>query len=230
MGNIQHLGVIMDGNRRWAKHKNLPSIEGHKKGAETLFSLCDWCINFKIKYLSAYVFSTYNWNRTELEISNLFNLMIFILEDKIQECINNGLHITIMGDTGKLNQKIQIALSELEYKTRNGNNLFLNLAINYGGKEEILYSIKSMLKDLSKEEILYQLNEELLEKYLYTKNMPNIDLLIRTGGFQRISNFMLWQSACAEMYFTSLLWPEFSYSDFQDVLNFYDNTIINNGK
>lgn len=228
MNKLKHLAVIMDGNRRWAKIHSLPSIKGHEKGAKNLFTLCDWCITHKISFLSVFVFSTYNWNRTELEIFNLFKLMKNIFYKEIEKCIEKNIKVNIIGDYSAIDNDCRFVLEQLKEKTKDCNGLTLNMAINYGGKEEIIYAIKNMLSQ--EENVFENLSDKTLSKYLYVKDMPNIDLIVRSGGFQRLSNFMIWEASCAELYFTPTLWPDFDYKSFLEAIDFYYNVEIKNGK
>lgn len=222
---IKHIGVIMDGNRRWAREHGLPTIEGHTKGAWNLFYLCDWCLQKNIKEVSVYVFSTYNWNRTQEEISGLFNLVERIFLSKIEDCIEKGIRITLLGDISKLPDSLQNVLILFREKTKNCDNICLNIAINYGGQEDIINAIKGYYNNGNKIE---EITKENIADYLYCKN--SIDLVIRSGGYKRLSNFMIWQAACAEFFFTDVLWPEFNERIFNEAIDFYYHTTINNGK
>lgn len=222
---IRHVGVIMDGNRRWAKERGLPTIEGHTKGAWNLFYLCDWCIKRNIQEISVYVFSTYNWNRTQEEISGLFDLVERIFSSKIKDCIEKGIRINLMGDIAKLPESLQRILILFQERTASCKKVILNIAINYGGQEDIIHAVKQYyfngnnIADITKENI---------SQYLYCNS--DVDLVIRSGGFQRLSNFMIWQTACAEIFFTDTLWPDFDEKIFDEAVSFYHNTTINNGK
>lgn len=222
---IRHIGVIMDGNRRWARERGLPTIEGHTKGAWNLFYLCDWCLKKDIKEISVYVFSTYNWNRTQEEISGLFNLVERIFLSKINDCIEKGIKINLMGDITKLPVSLQKVLKLFKERTQNCEKIILNIAINYGGQEDIINAVKQYYCNGNKIE---NITKDNIVNYLYCKN--NIDLVIRSGGYKRLSNFMIWQTACAEFFFTDVLWPDFNEKIFDKAINFYYNTTINNGK
>lgn len=222
---INHIGVIMDGNRRWAKIRNIPTIEGHTKGAWNLFYLCDWCLKRNIGEVSVYVFSTYNWNRTDREIKDLFNLVEKIFLSKINDCIEKGIKINLMGNLAELPISLQKVLILFKEKTQNCKAITLNIAINYGGQEDIVNAVKRYNLDKNKIE---DLTIENIRNYLYCKK--NIDLVIRSGGYKRLSNFMIWQTACAEFYFTDVLWPDFTEDIFAEAIKFYYNTTINNGK
>ena len=222
---INHIGVIMDGNRRWARMRDLPSIEGHTKGAWNLFYLCDWCIDCSIRQVTVFVFSTYNWNRTKAEINGLFSLVERIFRERIDDCVKKGIKINIAGDMTSLPKSLIEVLKEFLQCTAQCNKLILNIAINYGGREEIVYAINKLLQ---KEPNLKTITMEDLTQELYCKD--NIDLIIRSGGFKRLSNFMIWQAACSEFYFTDVLWPDFNKQEFEKALMFYEKTIINNGK
>lgn len=222
---IKHIGVIMDGNRRWARERGIPTIEGHTKGAWNLFYLCDWCLKQEIKEVSVYVFSTYNWNRTQEEIDGLFNLVERIFLSKIQDCIQKGIRINLMGNMEELPSTLQKVLFRFKEETQMCTKIVLNIAINYGGQEDIINAIKRYYLDGNKIETI---EREDISDYLYCKN--DIDLIIRSGGYKRLSNFMIWQAACAEFFFTDILWPDFNEETFNEAINFYYNTTINNGK
>ena len=222
---IKHIGVIMDGNRRWARERGLPTIEGHTKGAWNLFYLCDWCLKRNIKEVSVYVFSTYNWNRTQEEIRGLFNLVERIFLSKIEDCIEKGIRINLMGDMSELPISLNNVLNLFREKTKMCDKIYLNIAINYGGQEDIISAIKRYYNSGNKIE---EITKENINDYLYCKN--SIDLVIRSGGYKRLSNFMIWQAACAEFFFTDVLWPDFNEKIFDEAIEFYYNTTINNGK
>lgn len=222
---LHHVGVIMDGNRRWARNRGLPTLEGHTKGAWNLFYLCDWCIKRGIDEITVYVFSTYNWNRTQEEIDGLFGLVERIFREKIRDCVQKGIHINLMGDITKLPPSLQSVLYLFRDETRDCNKVILNIAINYGGREDIIQAVKAYY---SSGKDVRQISMDNIQDYLYCKS--NVDLVIRSGRYKRLSNFMIWQAACAELYFTETLWPDFTEENFQDAVDYYYNTTINNGK
>lgn len=204
--NLKHVAIIMDGNRRWAKERHLPSMMGHKKGVDALKNTVKACDKFGIKYLTVYAFSTENWNRPPEEVQFLMELLASTMQNELDELDKNNVRINFIGNLKALNQKLQDILSNSSEKTKNNTGVNLNIAINYGARDEIKNAIKNIIKDNFKEE---DITEELIGKYLYTKDIPDPDLLIRTSGEKRISNYLLWQIAYSEIYITEKFWPEF---------------------
>ncbi len=202
--NLNHIAVIMDGNRRWAKNKGLPSAMGHKMGVESLKKVVRAADKFGIKYLTMYAFSTENWNRKQEEVDFLMNLLATTLKNELNELHSNNVKITFIGNIEALNQNLQAVLDESKEKTKNNTGVNLQIAINYGARDEIVHAVNEILKsDIKK------IDEKTFEQFLYTKNSPNPDLLIRTGGELRVSNYLLWQIAYSEIYITEKFWPEF---------------------
>ena len=213
MNPIKHVAIIMDGNGRWGiKHRGSRN-QGHRAGLNTVEHIIEETIKQKISYLTLYAFSTENWKRPSNEISFLFRMLENFLLKKITSLINNGIKLKIIGNKKKFNNKLQKLLNISEKKTVKNNKLQINLALNYGSKEELLNSIKLVNK--SKQ----QISEKNIEKNLYTKGLPNPDLLIRTGDTQRLSNFLLWQLAYTEIFFEKKLWPDFKKNDYVKILN-----------
>ena len=207
--NLEHIAIIMDGNRRWAKEHLLPSMMGHKKGVESLKNITRACDDFNIKYLTLYAFSTENWNRKKEEIDFLMDLMVTTLNNELKELNENNVKMNYIGDLSKLNPTLQTTLNNSKEVTKNNTGVVLTVAINYGSRDEIVHAVKEIIKDNIKAD---DINEELISKYLYTKNLPNPDLLIRTSGEKRISNYLLWQIAYSEVYVTNTYWPDFDKS------------------
>jgi len=201
----------MDGNGRWAKKNNLPKKNGHKYGIQNCISLCQGLrdLDYKLKEISFYVFSSENWKRPKTEINFLFKLIKNYFYKEIQNVTKQGIKINILGDMRKLPLDLRNTLIKCENLTKKNNNINVNLAINYGAKDEILMAIKKNKKISLKN----------LERNLYTKNMPDPDILIRTGGNQRLSNFMLWQLAYTELFFLKKLWPDFKSIDLKNIIN-----------
>ena len=213
MNPIKHVAIIMDGNGRWGlKHKKSRNV-GHTAGLKTVESIIKETIKFKIQYLTLYTFSTENWKRPNNEIIFLFNLLENFLTDKIHHLIKNGIKLNIIGEKKAIPKKLNKLLRESEIKTNDNKKLHINLALNYGSKAEIINSIKKINKDKKK------ITEKNIENNLYTKNMPNPDLLIRTGNTNRLSNFLLWQLAYTEIFFEKKLWPEFNRNDYKRILD-----------
>lgn len=208
--NLQHIAVIMDGNRRWAKLHNLPSAFGHKKGVDSLKKVVRACDDFGIKYLTVYAFSTENWHRTKEEVSFLMDLLAKTLGDELDELHQNNVVIRFLGDISQLSKKLQDVVSNAEEKTKNNSGVNLQIAFNYGARDEILKAVKSISKKvLDKKLNIDDITEDTISNELYTKDIPNPDLLIRTGGEKRISNYLLWQIAYSEILVVKEFWPEF---------------------
>ena len=204
--NLQHIAIIMDGNRRWAKEKNLPSAMGHKKGVDALKKTLRACNDFGIKYLTVYAFSTENWNRKKEEVDFLMELLAITLTNELAEMHAEGVVISFIGDTTKLSEKLQKILQNSVETTKNNTGVHLQIAFNYGSRDEIVHAVKNIAaKGIRPEDI----TKDLISENLYTKNIPDPDLLIRTGGEMRISNYLLWQIAYSEIYITKQYWPEF---------------------
>ncbi|WP_125153739.1 isoprenyl transferase [Clostridium rectalis] len=225
MNNIpKHIGIIMDGNGRWAKEKNLPRTMGHKAGVETIRDIVKECSTLGVKYLTLYAFSTENWKRPSQEVNALMNLLVEYLKKELDELHNNNVIINTIGNIKKLPSVCQKELKDAFEKTKNNSGLVLNLALNYGGRDEILRAIKSMYKDLQEGKIIIDnIDDEVFSTYLYTANMPDVDLIIRPSGEQRISNFLLWQSAYAEFWYSDIKWPDFKKEHLHKAIYDYQN-------
>ena len=209
--NLRHIAIIMDGNRRWAKEKNLPSAFGHKKGVESLKTTLKACHEFGIKYLTVYAFSTENWNRKPEEVSFLMNLLAETIKNEIDEMDRNDVVLTFIGDLKKLNDKLQGILHDAMEQTKNNNGVNLQIAFNYGGRDEIVNAVKSISEKIKSGEMTTEdITEDVISNELYTKSIPDPDLLIRTGGELRVSNYLLWQIAYSEILVTNTYWPEFN--------------------
>ena len=208
--NLQHIAIIMDGNRRWAKEHNLPSAFGHKKGVDSLKTAMRACDDFGVKYLTVYAFSTENWNRSSEEVAFLMDLLAVTLQNELKEMNENNVVINFIGDTTKLSEKLQKILKNSVETTKNNTGVNLQIAFNYGARDEIVHAVKSICKKVQTGEILPEnITENTISNNLYTKNIPDPDLLIRTGGEMRISNYLLWQIAYSELLVTKRYWPEF---------------------
>jgi undecaprenyl diphosphate synthase len=222
MNPLNHVAIIMDGNGRWGlKNKNSRNA-GHKKGLVTLEKIIEETIKNNIKFLTLYTFSTENWKRPEGEIRYLFNLLQTFLEKKIKKLNRNNIKIKFLGKK-KFGKKLNTLLSNAEKLTKNNNLLQINLALNYGSKSEIINSINI----LKRKNLL--INENNISKNLYTKNIPDPNILIRTGNTHRLSNFLLWQIAYTEIFFINKLWPDFNENDFLKIINKYKNIKRNFG-
>ena len=212
MNKLNHVAFIMDGNGRWGQKRNKGRNFGHFNGVETVKKIVEKSLKLKIPIITLYVFSTENWKRPKSEINFLFKLIINYFRKELSRVILNGIKINIIGKINRLPLKIKISLKDVVQKTRKNKKIIVNLAINYGSKNEIINACKKTKK---------KFNIKKLEKNLYTKGMPNPDILIRTGGHQRLSNFMLWQLAYAELFFLNKLWPDFNSSDLIKIINKY---------
>lgn len=207
---LKHIAIIMDGNRRWAKAHNLPSAFGHKKGVDALKATMRACDDFGIKYLTVYAFSTENWNRKPEEVSFLMDLLGTTLQNELKEMDENNVVISFIGDTTKLSEKLQKILKNAVETTKNNTGVNLQIAFNYGARDEIVHAVKNICKKIqSKELSLDEITEDIISNNLYTQNIPDPDLLIRTGGEMRVSNYLLWQIAYSEFIVTKRYWPEF---------------------
>ncbi len=204
--NLKHIAIIMDGNRRWAKENMLPSAMGHKKGVDALKKTLKAAHKFGVKYLTLYAFSTENWNRKQEEVDFLMNLLASTIKSQLDELHQNNVKLKFIGYLKALNPQLQEILSDAEEKTKNNNGVNLQIAINYGARNEITNAIKDMINQGVQAQ---DVDEELVSKFLYTSDIPDPDLLIRTGGEMRISNYLLWQIAYSEFYVTKMYWPEF---------------------
>ena len=218
-----HIGIIMDGNGRWAANKGLPRSFGHRKGAKNVSEIIKSCPNLGIQTLTLYAFSTENWNRAAHEVASLMRLFRGYLQTKYLDIINNNIKVTFLGDTNPLPSDILSQMKKLENESRENNKFSLNIALNYGGRDEIIRSTKSMAEDLLAKKIgITDINEELFNNYLDTKGQNDPDLIIRTAGEKRLSNFLLWQSTYSELYFSDKMWPEFSVDCLKDALESYN--------
>jgi undecaprenyl diphosphate synthase len=209
--NLKHIAIIMDGNRRWAQKKNLASIFGHKEGVKAFKKTVKACSNFGVKYLTVYAFSTENWGRQKDEVDFLMKLLGDVVRNELDELHANNVRVKILGDTSALPHNLTEIFGEVEKKTAENTGLNLQIAINYGSRNEITTAIKKIAADVKAGviESLDKIDSSLVSDYLYTAGIPDPDLLIRTGGEQRISNYLLWQIAYTEIYVTDTFWPDF---------------------
>ncbi|OGZ18032.1 MAG: di-trans,poly-cis-decaprenylcistransferase [Candidatus Nealsonbacteria bacterium RBG_13_37_56] len=215
-----HLGIIIDGNRRWAKEKGLSSFHGHKKGLDNVEKIMDYCVKKGVKILTLYVFSVENWNRSKKEINYLMRLFVNNLTKKnIKKFNDKGIRFQTIGQKEKLPKLLQEKIKEIEKATKNNKKSILNLAISYGGRPEIIQAIKNIIK---KKIPINKINEEIINQNLWTVGLAYPDFIIRTGGEIRLSNFLTWQSAYSELYFTKKYWPEFTEKDLDKALEEYN--------
>lgn len=213
----QHLGIIMDGNGRWAKLRGLPRSEGHKQGSETFRKIGEYAGDIGIKYITFYAFSTENWNRPEAEVNAIMQLFdSFLTEavDRLDENIEKGIRLHFLGDKSGLSEELRNLMNFVEEQTKDCSKVHLNLAINYGGRQEILQAVKCIAKKVRENEIdVDAINEEMIAEHLYTAGQPDPDLIIRPSGELRLSNFLTFQSAYSEFWFSDVLWPDFTEDD-----------------
>lgn len=220
----KHVAIILDGNGRWAKSKGMPRNYGHTMGAKNVETVCQAADELGIKYLTLYAFSTENWNRPENEVNALMTLLESYLKNCIRTADKNNMRVRMIGDASRLSEKFQKRIAELEEASRDNTGLNLTIAINYGSRDEMIRAMKKMADDrdhgvISKDDI----SEELFASYLDTKELPDPDLLIRTSGEQRLSNYLLWQLAYSEFYFTDVPWPDFHKAELEEAVRAYNN-------
>ena len=213
----KHIAIIMDGNGRWATKRNKPRVFGHNEGMKRVVDVVENSLNIGIKYLSLYAFSTENWKRPQKEIDFLMQILIKYIDDQLNKLVTQGVKINILGDISVLPEKV---IQKIEYaldSTKNNDKLILNIAINYGSRQEILRAVNTAIED---GEIL---TDDEFSNLLYTRNQPDVDLLIRPGGEKRLSNFLLYQMSYAELYFSGIYWPDFKLESLIDAIYWYQN-------
>ena len=219
-----HIAIIMDGNGRWAKKKGMQRIFGHRNALDAVRQSVEGAADIGAKFITLYAFSTENWNRPKLEVDALMSLLINSLKKELPDFHKNGIKVNSIGAIENLPKKAQRVLEEVIHETRNNSTITLTFALSYGSREEIVNAIKNISKKVVNNEIdLKKIDEKIINNHLYTFNLPDVDLMIRTSGEQRISNFLLWQMAYAELYFTDVLWPDFRKDDLFDAVINYQN-------
>jgi len=229
----KHIAMFPDGNSRWAKQNGLSMIDGYKKGYQNVLDFCEWCKNRGVKVLTVFGFSTENWKRNQIVVSVLMKIFETGLVENIEKYLKNdelqrlGVRVKIIGERDKLPKSFRKAVEKIEDLTKNNSNLFLNLAISYGGKWDILNAVKQIIEAKIPAD---KVDEKLFENYLSTTGLPPVDLVIRAGGEKRMSNFALWQTAYAELYFSPKFWPEFTESDLDEALTEFQKRTRNFGK
>jgi len=220
----QHVAVIMDGNGRWAKGKGMERIFGHKNALTAVRESVAAATDIGVKAITLYAFSTENWNRPKLEVKALMTLLVTSLKKELPGFQKNGVKVNAIGDLKSLPSKAQKVLAEVIDATKGNGKIILTFALSYGSREEIVNTIQNISKKVVNNELtIEEIDENVINSHLYTFNLPDVDLMIRTSGEQRISNFLLWQMAYAELYFTNVLWPDFRKSDFFDAVIEYQN-------
>ncbi len=222
VNTLKHMAFIMDGNRRWAKKRFLPSAQGHRKGYQKVKEVAEWCIEIGVEVLTVYAFSTENWKRAQKEISYLMDLVRYALRDDLESYMKQGIRIRIIGQRQRLPRDIQELIEEVEEKTKCNTRLVLQIALSYGGRAEIIESMREMYAKISRKEIdIATLDEAIVSSHLWTRGVQDPDLVVRTGGEMRLSNFLIWQSVYSELYFTKTLWPSFTKKEFQEMVEDY---------
>lgn len=219
----EHVAIIMDGNGRWAKKRLLPRNMGHKAGAKVVEQICEDAHNLGIKYLTVYAFSTENWKRSVEEVTGIMNLLRSYLKDCIERASKNNMRVRIIGDKSALAEDIVVQIDELEKKTADYDGLNFTIALNYGGRDELRRAICDIAEDCKAGRLdTSDINEELIGTYLDTAGIPDPDLLIRTSGELRLSNYLIWQLAYSEFYFTDVLWPDFDVEELKTAIRYYN--------
>ncbi len=223
MNTPQHVAIILDGNGRWAKAKGMPRNYGHKQGSKNVEHICEVAYKRGIKYLTVYAFSTENWKRSKGEVDALMVLLHSYMKICIKTAQKNNMRVRVIGDITRLEPALQTKIFELEEASKNNDGLQFQIALNYGARDEIRRAVKKMMSDCEEGKVGSALvTEELIESYLDTAGIPDPDLLIRTSGEQRLSNFLMWQLAYTEFYFTDVHWPDFSAEDLEKAIEKYN--------
>ena len=218
----KHISIIMDGNGRWAKQQGLLRAVGHEEGTKSVRDTVEGCAEIGVENLTLYAFSTENWNRPKREVDTLMRLLVTSLKKEIKTLLDNNIRLEAIGRLENLPRKAQRELKEVIEKTSHNSRMTLTLALSYGSREEILHAVKEICtKTINQEISVEDIDESIINQHLYTRKLPDVDLLIRTSGEQRISNFLLWQIAYAELYFTNILWPDFRREDLYEAIYNY---------
>lgn len=222
MSTPKHIAIIMDGNGRWARRRGLPKIMGHKRGVETVKKIVKACIKFKIKYLTLYTFSTENWNRPTKEVKALFKLLSQFLATQSRLFHDNKVRFRVIGERERIDEAIRKKIEKTEEDTRKYDALLMNVALSYGGRQEIVNAVRSIAEEIESGILKPdKIDEKVFSNHLYTRDCPDPDLLIRTSGEMRVSNFLLWQISYAEFYVTEKLWPDFGEQDLKNAIEEY---------
>jgi undecaprenyl diphosphate synthase len=220
----KHVAIIMDGNGRWAEGKGMSRVFGHRNALTAVRESIESAAQIGVKAITLYAFSTENWNRPKLEVDALMSLLVNSLKKELITFQKNGVIVNAIGNIENLPSKAKKALNEVIIKTKDNSKIIMTLALSYGSREEIVNAIKNISKKVVNKELsVKEIDENIINNHLYTFNLPEVDLMIRTSGEQRISNFLLWQMAYAELYFTDVLWPDFRKEDFYDAIIDYQN-------
>ncbi len=219
----QHIAIILDGNGRWAKKKGMPRNYGHTQGSKNVERICEDAYKMGVKYLTVYAFSTENWKRPKEEVDALMNLLRNYMKTCLKTAEKNRMRVRVLGDKTALDDDIRKRIVELEEATKNNDGLNFQIALNYGSRDEMIRAMKNMCMDVKHGKVeAEQIDEQLFETYLDTHDIPDPDLMIRTSGEQRLSNYLLWQLAYSEFYFTDVLWPDFTKEDLAKAIEYYN--------
>jgi undecaprenyl diphosphate synthase len=219
----QHIAIIMDGNGRWAQAQGKGRVAGHKAGVDSVRAVVKGARKAEVKALTLFAFSSENWQRPEKEVSVLMDLFMFVLTKEVKRLHKNNIRFQVIGDLSRFSERLQKIITKSEQLTENNTGLFLSVAANYGGRWDITNAAKKLVSQVQSNDIaLDEINEDSLHQHTCLAQLPSLDLLIRTGGDYRISNFLLWQAAYAEFYFTDVLWPDFNENEFTQAINVYD--------
>ncbi len=219
----QHIAIIMDGNGRWAKKKHMPRGYGHKAGAKVIEQICDDADKLGIKYLTVYAFSTENWKRSVEEVTGIMNLLRFYLKDSVERASKNNMRIRVIGDKNALDKDIQDLINDAEEKTKHFDGFNFTIALNYGGRDEIKRAVQKISSKVKNNELDPEMiDEQTISNELDTAELPDPDLLIRTSGELRLSNYLIWQLAYTEFYFTDVLWPDFDMNELKNAIKYYN--------
>ncbi len=216
----QHIAIIMDGNGRWAQSQGLPRLAGHRAGTENLRNILEACVEFGVKYLTIYAFSTENWSRPESEVKGLMHIFNSVFARELKNLHENGVQLRHIGEIDRIDPVLQKKMRDGIELTKNNTKLILNIAFNYGGRDEILSAIQKIIQDKIKPE---EVDSKLVDQYLFTADSPDPDLIIRTSGELRTSNFLIWQAAYAEWYFTPTYWPDFGKEELRKAIFDYSD-------
>ena len=219
----QHIAIILDGNGRWAKKKGMPRTYGHTQGSKNVERICEDAYKMGVKYLTVYAFSTENWKRPKEEVDTLMNLLRNYMKTCLKTAEKNRMRVRVLGDKTALDEDIRTRIAELEEATKNNDGLNFQIALNYGSRDEMVRAMRKMCMECKEGKIdPDQINEGLFESYLDTHDIPDPELMIRTSGEQRLSNYLLWQLAYSEFYFTDVLWPDFTKEDLAKAIEYYN--------
>ncbi len=219
-----HIAIIMDGNGRWAKQRKLPRTMGHRAGMKNIKMMVEESSNLGVRYLTLYAFSTENWKRPVEEVGALMDLVVEFINKEFEELHRNNVRLNSIGDISKLPEKSKAAIEDAKYKTRNNTGLTLNIALNYGGRDEIVRGVKEIAKEVLEGKLKADnIDEKVISDHLYTSGMPDPDIIIRPSGELRISNYLLWQSAYSEFWFSNINWPDFTKEDLRRAISDFQN-------